>query len=77
MSQASSSIPGALSSGQAALSASVSKLDQAAAKVATPGQADVVNPLLQADQAALQARAAVQVIKTANSLLGTLLDIYA
>ena len=77
MSQISSLIPGALSSGQTALSASVGQLDQAAAKVATPGNADLVNPLLQADQAALGARAAVQVIRTADSLLGTLLDIYA
>ena len=77
MSQISNLIPGALSSGQTALSDSLGRLDQAAAQVATPGNPDLVNPLLQADQAAFGAQAAVQVIKTANSLLGTLLDIYA
>lgn len=67
----------AFAAGQAGLSASSNRLDQAAAAVASPATTDYVDPLVEANQASFQAAASAQIIKTSDSLLGTLLDIFA
>jgi hypothetical protein len=70
-------VPDAFTSGRSALATGVDRLDRAAARIATPDPPDLAGPLVEADQAALLARAAVEVIRTADSLLGTLLDTHA
>lgn len=77
MSQISAAVPNALASGEAGLAGATSRLDAAAAAVADPNVTNLVDPLVEATQASLAAAASAQVIKASNSLLGTLLDIYA
>lgn len=74
MSPVSGPVPDAFTSGRSALATGIERLDRAAARIATPDPPDLAGPLVEADQAALLAKAAVGIIRTADSLLGTLLD---
>lgn len=66
----------AVATASSALAANFARLDQDAQAVATPG-ADPTAALLDARQTALAAQASLQVVRTSDAVLGTLLDIRA
>jgi hypothetical protein len=66
----------ALSTGLATVSAGTQRLDQDAQQIANPDQT-ATGPLLDLGQASLQAQAGVDVIRTANQMLGSLFNAFA
>ena len=74
---ASSALPSAQSSGLAALATSNQRLNQDAQQIANPDNQNVTNPLLDLSQTKLSAQAGADILRTANQMLGTLLDMFA
>ena len=66
----------AIDSGATLFAASEQRLNQDAQQIATPGS-DPLNPLVDLNRTRLDAQAAVEIIRTSNAMLGTLLDIRA
>jgi hypothetical protein len=71
------SLGSAFASGQAGLAASNQQLAQDAQQIADPNAAGIDAALLDSSQTLLLAQAAASIIKTADQMLGTLLDTYA
>jgi hypothetical protein len=72
-----SSLPPALNSGIAAIATGSGRLNQDARQIADPAGENATKPLLDLGQSKLQAEAGAAVIRTSNSMLGTLLDAFA
>jgi hypothetical protein len=71
------SLPAAVNSGLATIATGNRRLNQDAEQIADRNNANVINPLLDLSQSKLLAEAGAAVIRTSNSMLGTLLDIFA
>ena len=71
------SLPGAVSSGSAAIASGGQMLNQDAQQIANPGNQDLLDPLTNLSQANLLAEAGADVIRASDKMLGTLLDIFA
>jgi hypothetical protein len=67
----------ALASGQAAVANGGQRLGLDAQQVADPNSANADAALLDSSQTLLQAQAGADIIKTADQMLGTLLDAFA
>jgi hypothetical protein len=65
------------SSGLATIAAASNRLDQDAQQIANPDSPNQTNSLLDLSQSLLMTQAGADVIKTSNSMLGTLLDVLA
>jgi hypothetical protein len=72
-----SSVQGAITGGQAALSTSAAQLNQDAQALANPDAQNPTTPLMNATQSNLLNAAGAEVIETSNEMLGTLLDVFA
>jgi hypothetical protein len=79
MSSAISSVtlPSATSSGLATISNGSRMLNQDAQQIANPGNQNLTAPLVNLSQTNLVAEAGADVIRTANQMLGSLLDVFA
>jgi len=79
MSSAISSVtlPSATNSGLATISDGSRMLNQDAEQIANPGNQNLTAPLVNLSQSNLVAEAGADVIRTANQMLGSLLDIFA
>lgn len=71
-----SSVPPALNSGLATVSAGTQRLAQDAQKIADSG-ASATGSLVDLNQASLQSQAGADVLRTANQMLGSLLNAFA
>lgn len=67
----------ALASGTALIGTAGAELNQDALEIATPDAADLTAPLLDLNQSQLMAEAGAAVVKAADGMLGTLLDVFA
>jgi hypothetical protein len=79
MSSAISSVtlPSATNSGLATISNGSRMLNQDAQQIADPGNQNLTAPLVNLSQTNLVAEAGADVIRTANQMLGSLLDVFA
>jgi hypothetical protein len=79
MSSAISSVtlPSATNSGLATISNGSRMLNQDAQQIANPGNQNLTAPLVNLSQTNLVAEAGADVIRTANQMLGSLLDVFA
>ena len=79
MSSAISSVtlPSATNSGLATISNGSRMLNQDAQQIANPGNQNLTAPLVNLSQSNLVAEAGADVIRTANQMLGSLLDVFA
>jgi len=71
-----SSVPSALNSGLATVSAGTQRLAQDAQQIANSG-ASATGSLVDLNQASLQSQAGADVLRTANQMLGSLLNAFA
>jgi len=71
------SLPSATNSGLATISNGSQMLNQDAQQIANPGNQNVTAPLINLSQSNLAAEAGADVIRTANQMLGSLLDVFA
>jgi hypothetical protein len=71
------SLPSATNSGLATISNGSQMLNQDAQQIANPGNQNVTAPLINLSQTNLAAEAGADVIRTANQMLGSLLDVFA
>jgi hypothetical protein len=71
------SLPSAVNSGLATLSAAGQRLNQDAQQIANPANENPTNPLLDLKQSSLSAEAGAAVIRASNEMLGSLLDVFA
>ena len=71
------SLPSAINSGLATISKGSQMLNQDAQQIANPGNQNLTAPLVNLSQSNLVAEAGADVIRTANQMLGSLLDIFA
>jgi|HubBroStandDraft_2_1064218.scaffolds.fasta_scaffold739288_2 hypothetical protein len=67
----------ALTSGTALIGSASAALDRDAVEIANPDAADLTSPLLDLSQSEFMAEAGAAVVKTADGMLGTLLDVFA
>jgi hypothetical protein len=70
-------LPGAASSGLAAIAAGNQQLSQDAAQIANPANGTPVASLVDLSQASFLAEAGAAVIRASDQMLGTLLDTFA
>jgi hypothetical protein len=70
-------LPSATNSGLATISNGSRMLNQDAQQIANPGNQNLTAPLVNLSQSNLVAEAGADVIRTANQMLGSLLDIFA
>ena len=70
-------LPSATNSGLATISNGSRRLNQDAQQIANPGNQNLTAPLVNLSQSNLVAEAGADVIRTANQMLGSLLDIFA
>ena len=70
-------LPSATNSGLATISNGGRMLNQDARQIANPGNQNLTAPLVDLSQSNLVAEAGADVIRTANQMLGSLLDIFA
>ena len=79
MSSAISSVtlPSATNSGLATISDGSRMLNQDAEQIANPGNQNLTAPLVNLSQSNLVAEAGADIIRTANRMLGSLLDVFA
>jgi hypothetical protein len=70
-------LPSATNSGLATISNGSRMLNQDARQIANPGNQSLTAPLVNLSQSNLVAEAGADVIRTANQMLGSLLDIFA
>jgi hypothetical protein len=73
----SSALPTAFTSGQTAIATGSRRLGEDAQQVANPDSPDADTALLDSSQTLVLAQAGANVIKTANQMLGSLLDAFA
>jgi hypothetical protein len=71
------SLPSAVNSGSAAIASGSQLLNQDAQQIANPDNQDLLDPLTNLSQSNLLAEAGADVIRASNTMLGTLLDIFA
>jgi hypothetical protein len=71
-----SSVQPALNSGIATIAAGTQRLNQDAQQIANPDQSST-GSLLDLNQASLQSQAGADVLRTANQMLGSLLNAFA
>jgi hypothetical protein len=71
------SLPSAINSGLATISKGSQMLNQDAQQIANPGNQNLTAPLINLSQSNLAAEAGADVIRTANQMLGSLLDVFA
>jgi len=71
------SLPSAINSGLATISNGSQMLNQDAQQIANPGNQNLTAPLINLSQSNLAAEAGADVIRTANQMLGSLLDVFA
>ena len=70
-------LPSATNSGLATISNGSRMLNQDAQQIANPGNQNLTAPLVNLSQSNLVAEAGADVIRTANQMLGSLLDVFA
>jgi hypothetical protein len=70
-------LPSAQTSGGAALATSGQQLDQDAQQISNPDNQHVTNPLLDTTQSLRLTQAGADVLRTSNSMMGTILNIFA
>jgi hypothetical protein len=70
-------LPSATNSGLATISNGSQMLNQDAQQIANPGNQNLTAPLVNLSQTNLVAEAGADVIRTANQMLGSLLDVFA
>ena len=70
-------LPSATNSGLATISNGSQMLNQDAQQIANPGNQNLTAPLVNLSQSNLVAEAGADVIRTANQMLGSLLDVFA
>jgi hypothetical protein len=70
-------LPSATNSGLAAISNGSQMFNQDAQQIASPGNQNLTAPLVNLSQTNLIAEAGADVIRTANQMLGSLLDVFA
>jgi hypothetical protein len=70
-------LPSATNSGLATISNGSRMLNQDAQQIADPGNQNLTAPLVNLSQSNLVAEAGADVIRTANQMLGSLLDVFA
>jgi hypothetical protein len=70
-------LPSATNSGLATISNGSRMLNQDAQQIANPGSQNLTAPLVNLSQSNLVAEAGADVIRTANQMLGSLLDVFA
>jgi hypothetical protein len=73
----SASLASTANSGLEALATSSQKLNQDAQQIANPDNQNMTAPLLDLSQAKLLGQAGADVIRSANQMIGTLLDVLA
>jgi hypothetical protein len=71
------SLPSAQSSGLASIAVGSQRLSQDAQQIANPDSPNVTSALLDLTQSLLATEAGAGVIRTSNSMLGSLLDVLA
>jgi hypothetical protein len=70
-------LPSATNSGLATISNGSRMLNQDAQQIANPGNQNLTAPLVNLSQSNLVAEAGADVIRTADQMLGSLLDVFA
>jgi hypothetical protein len=70
-------LPSATNSGLATISNGSRMLNQDAQQIANPGNQNLTAPLVNLSQSNLAAEGGADVIRTANQMLGSLLDVFA
>jgi hypothetical protein len=70
-------LPSATNSGLATISNGSRMLNQDAQQIANPGNQNLTAPLVNLNQSNLAAEGGADVIRTANQMLGSLLDVFA
>ena len=70
-------LPSATNSGLATISNGSQMLNQDDQQIANPGNQNLTAPLINLSQSNLAAEAGADVIRTANQMLGSLLDVFA